>query len=157
MDLPKRFSNKRPALKTLISRVLRGSEGHGPFSRHSERRDARGPVARNPAKSQTRLTSERREQLVADYESGMPVRAIAAKHGVHRGSIPKIARAAGVPLRASGLSETARARALALYDEGFTLQEVSDRRDADDKTVRNAIVALGGRIRPRGRRTNVDA
>lgn len=87
----------------------------------------------------------------------MPVRTIAAKHGVHRGSIPKLVRMAGGALRASGLSDTARVRALAFYNEGLTLQEVAARLDANEKTVRNAIVALGGRIRPRGRRTNPDA
>lgn len=151
MDLPERFSNKRPALKSLILRVLKGSEGHGPRRRTSERRDAPGPVAKNPAKSQTRLTPERRAQVVTDYESGVPVRAIAAKHKLHRGSIPKIVAAAGVSLRASGLSDMARSRALALYEEGATLQEIASQLGADDKTVRNAIVELGGRIRPRGR------
>lgn len=61
----------------------------------------RAPVAKNPAKSQTRLDLERRVELVADYESGMPVRAIAAKHGVHRGTIPTIALSGRV--RRSGL------------------------------------------------------
>ena len=152
MGLPRRFSNTRPALKSLIRRVLKGSEGHGPRTRTPKRQDARGAVAKNSAKSQTRLTPERRAELVSDYEAGMPVSTIAAKHRVHRGSIPKIVRAAGAPLRASGLSATSRAQALALYGEGVTLQEIASRLGADDKTVRNAIVELGGTIRPRGRR-----
>lgn len=82
----------------------------------------------------------------------MPVRDIAVKYGVHRGSIPKFVVVASGRLRASGLNDTDRVRALALYDEGFTLQDVAARLNADDKTVRNAIVELGGRIRPRGRR-----
>lgn len=152
VGLPKRFSNKRPALKSLILRVLKGSEQRGPRGRTPERRDSRGAVAKNPAKSQTRLSPEQRAELVSDYEAGVPVRVIAARHRVHRGSIPKIVLAAGAPLRASGLSDTARAQALALYEEGVTLQEIASRLGADDKTVRNAIVELGGRIRPRGRR-----
>jgi len=103
------------------------------------------------------LTPERRAELVADYEAGIPVRAIAAKHGVHRGSIPKIVVSEGVPLRSSGLNGRARSRALTLYGEGFTLQEVADLLGVDDKTVRHAIVELGGRIRPRGRRTTPTA
>ena len=89
MGLPKRFSNKRPALKSLISRVLKGSERRGPRNRTPKRHDSRGAVAKNPAKSQTRLTTEQRVNLLADYEAGIPVRAIAAKYGVHRGTIPK--------------------------------------------------------------------
>ena len=159
MGLPKRFSNTRPALKSLISRVLKGSEGRRPRGRNSGRRDARGPVTKNPAKSQTRLTPERRAELVADYEAGMPVKAIAAKHRVHRvhrGTIPKIVLGAGVPLRVPGLNDTNRSQALALYEAGCTLQEIATRLGVDDKTVRNAIVALGGTVRARGRRTRVD-
>ncbi len=152
VDLPKRFSNTRPALKTLIRRVLRGYEGRGPRGRASERRDTRGPVAKNPAKSQTRLALERRVELVADYESGMPVRAIAAKYGVHRGTISTFALRAGASLRTPGLSDEGRARAVALYADGLTLQEVADRLAVDPKTVRNAVVTEGGSLRPRGRR-----
>jgi len=109
-------------------------------------------VAKNSAKSQTRLTPERRAELVEDYEAGMPVRAIAAKYGVHRGTIPTFVLRAGAPFRTPGLDDAGRARAIALYAEGLTLQEVAERLDVDDKTVRNAVIAEGGRIRPRGRR-----
>ena len=157
MDLPKRFSNKRPALKSLIRRVLKGSEGREPRGRNPERQDTRGRVAKNSVKSQTRLTPEQRAALVADYESGMPVRVIAAKYGVHRGTIPTFVLRAGVTLRTPGLSKEGRARAKALYEDGLTLQEVASQLDADDKTVRNAIVESGGTIRSRGRRARIAA
>lgn len=152
VDLPKRFSNKRPALKSLIHRVLRGAEGHESRSRTSKRRDARGPVAKNPAKSQTRLTAGRRAELVADYEAGIPVRSIAAKYGVHRGTIPKFVLGSGGALRTPGLSGADRVRAAALYADGLTLKEVAERLGVDDKTVRNAVVQEGGSLRPQGRR-----
>lgn len=91
-------------------------------------------------------------ELVADYESGMPVRAIAAKYGVHRGTISTFALRAGASLRTPGLSDEGRARAVALYADGLTLQEVADRLAVDPKTVRNAVVTEGGSLRPRGRR-----
>lgn len=118
VDLPGRFSNSRPALETLIRRVLRGPAGRGPRSRLPERHDARGPVAKNPAKSQTRLTSERRAELVTSYEARMPVQAICAKYGVHRGTVSVLARRAGVSVRAPGLDEDQRAQAAALYAGG---------------------------------------
>lgn len=95
--------------------------------------------------------------MVTDYEAGIPVKVISAKYRMHRGSIPKFVLAGGGTLRSRGLSETARARALALYDEGFTLQDVAARVDADEKTVRGAIVELGGTTRTRGRRTGIKA
>ena len=152
VGLPKRFSNKRPALKSLISRVLKGAEGRGPRNRTPKRHDSRGAVAKNPAKSQTRLTPERRAELVADYEAGMPVRTIAAKYAVHRGTVPTLVTKEGARLRAPGLSRTGRARAASLYVEGLTLREVAERLGVDEKTVRNAVVEEGGLIRARGRR-----
>ncbi len=152
VGLPRRFSNTRPALKSLIRRVLKGSEGHGPRGQNSGRRDARGPVAKNPAKSQTRLTIEQRMELVADYEAGMPVRTIAVKYGVHRGTIPAFVQRSGGQLRSTGLNNERRASAAILYRDGHTLQEVADRLGIDPKTVRNAVVAEGVTLRPRGRR-----
>ncbi|WP_454150854.1 helix-turn-helix domain-containing protein [Microbacterium lacticum] len=112
-------------------------------------------MAKNPAKSQTRLAPERRAALVADYEAGMPVRAIAAKYGVHRGTIPTLVLRAGASLRTPGLDDAGRARASALYAGGLTLQEVAERFDVDDTTVRSAVIEEGGDIRPRGRRPQV--
>ena len=152
MGLPKRFSNKRPALKSLISRVLKGSERRGPRNRTPKRRDSRGAVAKNPAKSQTRLTPELRAALVADYEAGMPVRTIAAKYAVHRGTVPTLVTKEGARLRRPGLSRTGRARAASLYVEGLTLREVAERLGVDEKTARNAVVEEGHLIRARGRR-----
>lgn len=117
-----------------------------------ERHDIRGAVAKNPAKSQTRLTPERRLELVADYEAGNPVRTIAAKYGVHRGTIPTLVLRSGGLLKTPGLNDEDRARAAALYIEGHTLHEVAERLGIDPKTVRNAVVAQGGNLRPRGRR-----
>jgi len=117
-----------------------------------ERHDTRGSVAKNPAKSQTRLSPERRAQLVIDYEAGMPVSAIASMHRVHRGSIPKLVLSAGGSLRVPGLNEDERVRAKELYEAGHTLEEVGRMLGVDAKTVRNALVKSGCVIRPRGRR-----
>ena len=152
VGLPKRFSNTRPALKHLISRVLKGSERREPRGRTPERHDSRGAVAKDPAKSQTRLTTERRVELLADYEAGMPVRAIAVKYGVHRGTIPTFVLRSGGRLRPTGLSKERRASAAILYGDGHTLQEVAERLGIDPKTVRNAVIAEGATLRPRGRR-----
>ncbi len=151
MGLPKRFSNKRPALKSLILRVLKGSEQRGPRGRTTERRDSRGAVAKNPAKSQTRLTPKQRAELVADYEAGMSVKAIAAKYRVHRGTIPTFVARAGGRLRTPGLDEAGCRRACDLYEAGYTLAEVAERLSVDPKTVRDAVVGAGADIRPRGR------
>ncbi|MDO5671783.1 MAG: hypothetical protein Q4G30_02845 [Actinomycetaceae bacterium] len=110
-------------------------------------------VAKNSAKSQTRLSPEQRAELVADYEAGLPVRGIAAKYGVHRGTIPTFVSRAGGQLRSPGLSDADRVRAGALYAEGMTLDAIAEQLAVDSKTVRNAVIAEGIRIRSRGRKS----
>jgi transposase-like protein len=109
-------------------------------------------VAKNPAKSQTRLTPERRVELVADYVTGMPVRAIAAKYGVHRGTIPTLVRRAGAEVRVAGLDAEASKRASSLYESGMTLVQVAGQMGVSDEAVRQAVLDRGGQIRPKGRR-----
>ncbi len=151
VDLPKRFSNRRPALRTLISRVLSASDGRPGRSRNLGRHDTRGQIVRNPAKSQTRLSPRRRAELVAAYQAGEPVRTIAGRFGVHRGTVSEFVRQAGVPPRELGLDAAGRARAASLYESGLTLAQVAEEVAASVETVRSAVLAEGGTIRPRGR------
>jgi transposase len=109
-------------------------------------------VAKNRAQSQTRLRSARRAELIADYEAGMPVKAISAKYGVHRGTIPALVRRAGAEVRVAGLDAEERARASALYESGMTLVQVARRMGIGDDAVRQAVLDEGGQLRPRGRR-----
>lgn len=81
----------------------------------------------------------------------MPVRAISAKYGVHRGTVSALARRAGPSVRMPGLGEDERARAAELYAGGMTLAQVARRMSIGDEAVRSAVLAEGGQIRPRGR------
>lgn len=92
-------------------------------------------------------------ELLADYEAGMPVRVIAAKYGVHRGTIPTVIRRAGAVVRLVGLSDEDRERACSLYGGGMTLKQVAQRLGIGDEAVREAVVDGGGTIRMRGRRS----
>ncbi|WP_133617727.1 helix-turn-helix domain-containing protein [Leucobacter luti] len=106
-------------------------------------------------KSRTRLTSGQRAELVADYAAGMPVKAIAAKYCVHRGTIPTLVKRAGGRLRLPGLSDADRVRASALYATGMTLDAVAGQLAVGPKTVRDAVVADGLSVRPPGRRSRL--
>lgn len=157
MGLPGRFSNSRPALATLIRRVLRGPHARHPRSRELERSDSRGRVAKNRAQSQTRLRPSKRAELVADYEAGLPVKAIGEKYGVHRSTIPMVVRRAGVAVRAAGLDADQSVRASSLYKSGMTLAQTARHLGIGDDAVRQAVLDEGGQIRPRGRRPNRSA
>ncbi len=93
----------------------------------------------------------KRAELVAAYQAGEPVRTIAARFGVHRGTVSECVRQAGVPAREPGLDADRRTRAAVLYESGLTLAQVADQVAAGVETVRTAVLAEGGTIRPRGR------
>lgn len=85
----------------------------------------------------------------------MSIRAISAKYGVHRGTIPVLARRAGMSARQRGVTDAKRARAASLYMDGMTLTQVARRMEIGDESVRRAVLAEGGQMRPKGRRPRV--
>lgn len=82
----------------------------------------------------------------------MPVRVIAAKYGVHRGTIPTMVRRVGGEVRRAGLEPEEGARASFLYARGMTLAQVARKMGISDEMVRQAVLGQDGQIRPRGRR-----
>lgn len=109
-------------------------------------------MAKKPAQSQTRLRSAKQAELIADYQTGMPVKTISAKYGVHRGTIHALIRRSGISVRIPGLDAEDGARALSLYESGITLLQVGRHMGIGDDVVRRAVLNQGGQIRPRGRR-----
>ncbi|MBO1902498.1 helix-turn-helix domain-containing protein [Leucobacter weissii] len=97
------------------------------------------------------MSPVRRAELLADYEAGAPVQAIAAKFRVHRATVFEVVRRAGLPGRDPGLSAETRGRAASLYANGLTLAQVAEQIGAGIDAVRAAVLAEGGHIRPRGR------
>ena len=53
--------------------------------------DERGPVRENSRQSQTRLSVSNRAELLAGYADGVPVRELATRFNVHRGTAREIA------------------------------------------------------------------
>lgn len=96
-------------------------------------------------------------KLVTDYELGVPVRTIADKYGLHRGTISTIVRRAGGEIRGAGLDAEASALASDLYSSGLTLVQVARKLRIGDEVVRRAVLEHGGQIRPRGRRGGGDS
>lgn len=101
---------------------------------------------------QTRLNASTRAELLDGYASGVPVRVLAERFGVHRSTVREIAAKAKISPRRRSLSERDAQEATRLYTDGMTLVEVSARLGVGDEAVRAAVVACGGTIRPRGRR-----
>lgn len=70
---------------------------------------------------------------------------------MHRATVSELARRAGLPVREPGLPAKDQGRAAALYEDGLTLAQVAEQMAVSIETVRAAVLAEGGRIRPRGR------
>ena len=114
--------------------------------------DERGPVRGKSRQSQTRLSVSIRAELIAGYADGVPVRELAARFNVHRGTVREIARQAGLAARRPELPDAIRQDAAHLYAGGMTLAQVAARHAVSNEAVRSAVIACGGTIRAGGRR-----
>ena len=152
VDLRSSFSNPRKPVGSLISRVLRGSRARQPRTLGARITDQRGPVRENSRQSQTRLSVSNRAKLLAGYADGAPVRELATRFNVHRGTVREIARQAGLAARRPELPDAIRQEAAQLYAGGLTLAQVAERLAVSNEAVRSAVLASGGTIRAGGRR-----
>ncbi|WP_245642901.1 helix-turn-helix domain-containing protein [Piscicoccus intestinalis] len=114
--------------------------------------DERGPVRENSRQPQTRLSVSNRAELIAGYTDGVPVRELATRFNVHRGTVREIARQAGLAARRPELPDAIRQDAVQLYAGGMTLAQVAERLRISNEAVRSAVSASGGTIRAAGRR-----
>lgn len=151
-DLRRYFSNPRKPIKTLIRRVLKGTKAHNFRLQPTQLSDERGPVREKSRQPQTRLSTSIRAEVLEGYVTGTPVLVLARRFGVHRSTVREIARRAGVRPRQMAPTEEVQAEAAQLYLEGVTLAQVSQRLGISDDSVRAAVLAAGGTIRPPGRR-----
>lgn len=157
MDLRSSFSNPREPLGSLISCVLQGSQARRPRTRGTRINDERGPVRESSRQSQTRLSVSNRSELLAGYTAGVPVRELAARFKVHRGTVREIARQAGLAARQPELPDSVRQDAARLYADGLTLVQVAIQLGISNEAVRSAVLACGGTIRSGGRRSSLGA
>ena len=157
MVLRRSLSNPSVPLRSLITRSQRKT--HSPTARPERptRRDQRGPAATKALKSQTRLSCPQRQKPIDAYVSGMPVRQIAERFGVHRTTITQLATKAGVKMRSQTLSRSARKEACELYDSGRSLAQVAENPGVSPSAVRSAVLSCGGTLRPPGGRSAMSA
>lgn len=146
------FSNSNKPLRALIRRVLKGSRQSTERPPRSPILDQRGRVAEKSPIVQTRLNAQNRTRLLAEYADGAPVNELARRYSIHRATVHGMARRAGLPPRnGPELPQQVREDAAALYAGGLSLLKVARRLGISDDAVRDAVVACGGTIRPRGR------
>ncbi|MCW4355800.1 helix-turn-helix domain-containing protein [Hoyosella sp. YIM 151337] len=98
------------------------------------------------------MSVSNRAALAEEYAKGVPVDELVRRFGIHRTTVHRLASQVGVAMRRRGLDEPGRREAARLYEQGMTLEEVAAELGVGHETVRSAVVAGGGTIRPRGRR-----
>ena len=150
MVLHRSLSNPSAPLRSLIARSQRKTHSPTTRSERPSRRDQRGPVATQALKSQTRLSYPQCQKLIDAYVSGMPVKQIAERFGVHRTTITKIVTGAGVKVRSQPLASSTREKARNLYDSGRSLAQVAEQLGVSASAVRSAVLVAGGTLRPAG-------
>jgi DNA-directed RNA polymerase specialized sigma24 family protein len=150
-------SNLTPAAKSLLRRYKKGTlrwrkEGSG-------RRitDLRGRNVGALEKPQTSITPAMRAELLARYEAGATILALAAWSGAHRETVMRHLVHAGFEPRQRGLTAEQVQTARELYVEGFTLAEIAGRFGVGATTVRRSLLRLGISLRPTGRRAQRSA
>lgn len=100
-----------------------------------------------PRQTQRRLTPEQVARLVAEYEGGKDMKALAARWGMHRATVAAHLRRAGVELRRQGVPAELLDEVIRLYSEGWSCQRLAERFGCDDETVRQALKRAGVQLR----------
>lgn len=104
-----------------------------------------------------KLTESEVDDLVAAFQSGVTVKALAKHYSINRTTVMDHLRRRGVP-RQGEWSEVAVKKAAARYEAGETLNEISLTMNVDPRTVGRQLRMAGVAIRPSGpkRRPTLD-
>lgn len=87
------------------------------------------------------VTPAFREQLAADYRSGLGIYELGRKHGLHRYTVAQHLTAAGVVMRRT-ITMAERTKAQNLFLSGATYAEIARQLKRDPATVKKMIRSL---------------
>ncbi len=149
------MAQTEPTCSAILARGLTGgsSKQSSLFRRLAEELPAllrRRPQRTNPAKSrqtQRRLTAGQVAQLVAEYEAGDDIAALATRWNLHRTTVAAHLRRTGIQLRRQGLSDDQLTEAIHLYSQGRSLQRLAESFGCDAETVRQRLKRAGVALR----------
>lgn len=104
-------------------------------------------MSRRVVQPQTRLKPDAILRLVADYLAGQTTYELAAAYNVHRHTVTRHLRKAGIRLRLDGLTAEQVDEAVQLYTQGWSLARVASRLGVTADTVRARLLERGIRTR----------
>jgi len=153
VHLRREFENPSPALKTVVSRLSRGSYKRSERPSEPSITDGRGRLVHSVGETQTFLNPAQVDELVALYGEGLSIAEVSRKFGIYTRTAAAHLVRRSVSLRQRGLAAADTPEAVRLYEGGLTLVEVGLKFGVSQQAVRRAMAAEGVEIRPRGRRS----
>ena len=134
MEVLGRYSNPGQHL-TGVQRALRVAHKPGP-----PRSRSRVPRTHKVAQ---RLDSVTREQIAADYQAGLPTRALMARYQLGKGTVLRIFQQASVEVRHQSLTPDQLTEAIQLYQDGWSLGRVRQHFDRDASLIHITFKGAG--------------
>jgi hypothetical protein len=107
----------------------------------------RSPRVVRQRQVQHRLPPDKIAHLVADYQAGSGTKELALNYRIHRDTVSRHIKQAGVPFRQLGLTDEQKVEAERLYLAGWSLQRLADRYGRDYETIRRNLKKRGVRMR----------
>lgn len=96
-----------------------------------------------------RLSNEVREQLLADYQTGISAKQLGHRYQLSRSSIRVLLRESGLPQRYQAMTEAEADQAVKLYNAGSTIAEVAAALGRPHSTIQTALTRRGVAMRRR--------
>lgn len=106
-----------------------------------------GVAQQAPAGRRARLRQEQVAELVQQYESGTEIHELAREWSLHRATVARLLRTAGVGQRQRGLTSEQLEEACQLYGVDWPLSRLAERYGCAAETVRRGLLKQGVELR----------
>jgi DNA invertase Pin-like site-specific DNA recombinase len=128
----------------LCLRWSNGTSGWDGVGQDGLLKDVRGEVVVHDVQPRTSLSPENAARLLAEFQSGESIRGLARKHKLHRTTVIRSLRRAGVPpLQPTSVTKKAELvwEAQRLRKEGLTLRKIAEAMGVSHPTVHRLLHA----------------
>jgi DNA-binding CsgD family transcriptional regulator len=139
------FQNVAPKAKALRIALLGPESGWAASAPGEIVEDLRGPIQRGTWTMRTSRTSHMERTLVAEYEAGETVWGLARKHGMHRSTVVRKLRGAGVTTGQRRLSDSYElvTEVKELREQGLSLRAIAKRAGISYPSVQRLLYGAG--------------
>jgi len=94
-----------------------------------------------------RLPAETTQQLLTDYQAGLPSTQLAKRYGISKGAVLRLLREYNIPIRRHPMTAGEIEEAIQLYGAGHSLVTISTKLGHDHGTIHRALRQAGVAMR----------